>query len=109
MVPLKRSLKERCVRAAALTGAAFWGIASIFGFLEGFVSLAVARRYDADAYAMLTHRVPVVENDASIIALICGFATLLSATADQPAAPIPWVTTSARGEYFFKMVPERLG
>lgn len=69
-MPLKRSLKDRVARGAILSGAAAWGIGSIFGFLEGFVSLAVVNRYDIAAYDALTHSIPIVEHDASIVALM---------------------------------------
>ena len=69
-MPLKPTPRERVARTAALTAAAAWGIGSIAGFLEGFVSLAVVNRYDITAYRALTHRLPIVETDASIIALL---------------------------------------
>lgn len=69
-MPLKPRLKDRIARGAVLAGAAAWGVGSIFGFLDGFVSLAVVRQYDTEAYGMLTHSLPIVERDASIVALM---------------------------------------
>lgn len=69
-MPLKAPIRDRVARAVVLAGASIWGIGSIFGFLEGFVSLAVVSRYDTVAYYALTHRLPIVEHDASIIALM---------------------------------------
>lgn len=61
---------DRVVRAVVIVGALMWGIASIVGFLEGFVSLAVVNRYGAENYYALTHRLPIVEHDLSIVALM---------------------------------------
>ena len=69
-MPLKPAIRDRIRHGAVLAGAAFWGIGSIFGFLEGFVSLAVVSRFDRAAYDALTHRLPIVETDASIVALM---------------------------------------
>lgn len=44
---------------------------------------------------------------ALIVAVACVVATLPSVKGDSPASPFPWVTTSERGNYLFKMVPPK--